>query len=235
MRNRAVFTIVQNEPVFLPLWLRYYGRYFEPCDIYVLDHDSIDRSTEGVDARYNLLGVHRDESFDHEWLKNTVAAFQTFLLHSYENVLFARSMSSSSRIRTPTRAWMTTSHDSETASPAVPASTSSTTRTKSRRSASMSPSWRNASTGTLLACSASRCWPRYRCRGVSDSTMKVGLSNGAKGGVGGADGFVCYDERSEGSSGDEPPASTESSETCSRPRTRISCSSTCTAWTTDTA
>lgn len=89
MRNRAVFTIVQNEPVFLPLWLRYYGRYFEPCDIYVLDHDSIDRSTEGVDARYNLLGVHRDESFDHEWLKNTVAAFQTFLLHSYENVLFA--------------------------------------------------------------------------------------------------------------------------------------------------
>ncbi len=89
MRKRAAFTIVQNEPVFLPLWLKYYGRYFHRTDLYVLDHDSDDGSTAGVEARCNLLRVHRDKSFDHTWLNGTVSAFQAFLLRSYERVLFA--------------------------------------------------------------------------------------------------------------------------------------------------
>src|SRR5580704_6832116 len=89
MRKRAAFTIVQNEPVFLPVWLQYYGRYFDRTDLYVLDHDSDDGSTAGVGERSNLLRVHRDKSFDHAWLAGTVAAFQAFLLRSYERVLFA--------------------------------------------------------------------------------------------------------------------------------------------------
>jgi hypothetical protein len=89
VRKRAAFTIVQNEPVFLPVWLQYYGRYFDRTDLYVLDHDSDDGSTAGVGERSNLLRVHRDKSFDHAWLAGTVAAFQAFLLRSYERVLFA--------------------------------------------------------------------------------------------------------------------------------------------------
>ncbi len=89
MRKRAAFTIVQNEAVFLPIWLNYYARYFDRTDLYVLDHDSDDGSTAGVETRCNLLRVHRDKSFDHQWLHDTVAAFQAFLLRSYERVLFA--------------------------------------------------------------------------------------------------------------------------------------------------
>lgn len=88
-RRKAVFTIVQNERRFLPLWLRYYGRDFDPEDIYVLDHDSTDGATEGLQGRCNVVAVHRDHSFDHMWLVGVVEDFQAFLLRSYEAVLFA--------------------------------------------------------------------------------------------------------------------------------------------------
>lgn len=88
-RSRAAFTIAQNEPRFLPLWLRHYGRHFDPADIYVLDHDSSDGSTEGLEGVCNVVPVHREESFDHMWLRGAVEDFQSFLLRSYETVLFA--------------------------------------------------------------------------------------------------------------------------------------------------
>jgi len=88
-RSRAAFTIVQNEAFFLPLWLDYYGRHFDAEDIYVLDHDSADGSTRGLDGRCNVVPVHRDKSFDHMWLRSTVEAFQRFLLTAYDSVLFA--------------------------------------------------------------------------------------------------------------------------------------------------
>jgi hypothetical protein len=88
MRAGAAFTIVQNEPFFLPLWLSYYGRYFDRSDLYVLDHDSDDGSTADVGSLCHLIRVHRDRSFDHKWLNATVRAFQAFLLQSYERVLF---------------------------------------------------------------------------------------------------------------------------------------------------
>ena len=37
-RAAAVFTIVREEAVFLPIWLRYYAAHFAPEDIYVLHH-----------------------------------------------------------------------------------------------------------------------------------------------------------------------------------------------------
>ena len=39
-KRRAAITIVHNEPVFLPIWLSYYSRFFAPEDIYVLDNDT---------------------------------------------------------------------------------------------------------------------------------------------------------------------------------------------------
>jgi hypothetical protein len=87
----AVFTIMQNEPVFLPLWLRHYGRHFAPADLYVLDHQSTDGSALEASRRCGarLVPVFREHSFDHDWLCQTVRLFQAFLLQSYRYVLFA--------------------------------------------------------------------------------------------------------------------------------------------------
>ena len=88
-RPRAAFTIAQNEPVMLPVWLDYYSRHFDADDPYVLGHDSTDGSTEGLAGRCRVVPVHRAGSFDHRWLRTTVESFQRFLLQSYETVLFA--------------------------------------------------------------------------------------------------------------------------------------------------
>ncbi len=88
-RAACAFTIVQNESHFLPLWLSYYGRHFDPCDLFVLDHQTTDQSTAGLEQRCQVIRVHRNVSFDHYWLKATVERFQRFLLKSYRAVLFA--------------------------------------------------------------------------------------------------------------------------------------------------
>jgi hypothetical protein len=45
-KRRAAITIVHNEPVFLPIWLSYYSRFFGPDDLYVIDNDTTDGSTD---------------------------------------------------------------------------------------------------------------------------------------------------------------------------------------------
>ena len=61
-RTRAAFTIVQNEPDWLPVWLRYYSRHFDARDLFVLDlHvdvDSLDTGMAGeldVQQRVNIV------------------------------------------------------------------------------------------------------------------------------------------------------------------------------------
>jgi hypothetical protein len=88
-RPACAFTIVQNESFFLPRWLDYYGRHFDAADLFVLDHQTTDGSTTGLEGRCQVIRVHRSMSFDHYWLKRTVERFQAFLLTSYETVLFA--------------------------------------------------------------------------------------------------------------------------------------------------
>ena len=90
----AIFTIVQNEPVRLPIWVDYYRAQLAASDLFVLNHDS---TGEGADVLsqlsanfgINAIPVHRRESFDHRWLAHTVQLFQRFLLNSYRVVLFA--------------------------------------------------------------------------------------------------------------------------------------------------
>jgi hypothetical protein len=89
----AIFTIVQNEPVWLPIWVDYYRTQIGASDLFVLNHDS---TGEGADvlsellAKFgiNVIPVHRRVSFDHRWLAHTVQLFQRFLLNSYRAVLF---------------------------------------------------------------------------------------------------------------------------------------------------
>jgi len=82
--TRALVTIVHNEPFFLPIWLDYYSRFFASDDIYVLDHDSNDGSTD-------IGGFHRipvsHEGVDHKWMLDTVTNLQHELQHRYDTVL----------------------------------------------------------------------------------------------------------------------------------------------------
>ena len=71
--SRAVFTMVYNEPVFLPIWLRYYSRFFAPDDIYVFDHQSTDGSTSG--GGFVRIPVTHD-TVDHTWMVGTLQAHQ---------------------------------------------------------------------------------------------------------------------------------------------------------------
>jgi hypothetical protein len=86
-RKCAVFTIVKNEKNFLPIWLKHYRKYFSDYDIYVLDHQSTDGSTEKLPVRVET--VNHDLSCDWHWVTNTIKEKQKELLKDYECVLFA--------------------------------------------------------------------------------------------------------------------------------------------------
>jgi hypothetical protein len=83
-RRRALVTIVHNEPVFLPLWLRYYSRFFRPRDIYVLDNESTDGSTLR-DGFVRIPAAH--DSVDHEWMASVIGELQHELIGRYDAVL----------------------------------------------------------------------------------------------------------------------------------------------------
>ena len=93
-KRLAAFTIAQNEDTFLEIWAKHYSAHIPKEDLYILNHNSTTESSlkvldkcrqEGI----NVIPVHRFESFNHEWLKNTVEFFQKFLLQNYQAVLFA--------------------------------------------------------------------------------------------------------------------------------------------------
>jgi hypothetical protein len=88
MKKKAcIFTIVKDEDYFLPIWLKYYSKYFDKQDIYVLDHNTIGDSTKNLNC--NIIKLENDEVFNHIWLNNTVKKFQVDLFENYEIVVFA--------------------------------------------------------------------------------------------------------------------------------------------------
>lgn len=83
----AVLTICRNEPGYLPIWLKYYRRYFAGEDIYILDNDSNDGSTSNLPV--NVIRVHSENYFDHNWLVSIVRNWTQHLLNDgYKYVLF---------------------------------------------------------------------------------------------------------------------------------------------------
>jgi Glycosyl transferase family 2 len=83
-RTRALITMVHNEPVFLPIWLGYYSRFFAPEDIYVFDHESDDGSTDRED--FVRIPV-RHNRVDHRWMVRKIQDLQHELLGRYDMVL----------------------------------------------------------------------------------------------------------------------------------------------------
>jgi len=82
----AVFTITHNERFMFPIWLRYYSRHFDSKDIFVLDHDTTDKSTSVPGFKINK--IHNPKGFDHAWMKSEVQKYQRELLKDYDVVLF---------------------------------------------------------------------------------------------------------------------------------------------------
>jgi reversibly glycosylated polypeptide / UDP-arabinopyranose mutase len=59
----AVLTITHNEKIMLPLWIRYYSRHVESKkDLYILDHNTNDGSTDNVPEGVVLLKLHGDQA-----------------------------------------------------------------------------------------------------------------------------------------------------------------------------
>ena len=99
-KRRAVLTIVRDEPVFFPIWLDYYSRFFDPDDIYVLDHETSDGSTGG-DGFVRVPVAH--ETVDHTWMVRTIEEHQHELLDRYDVVL----VTDVDEIVAPSPAWGT--------------------------------------------------------------------------------------------------------------------------------
>lgn len=85
----AIFTIVKNEYYFLPKWIQHYSKFFDKKDLYILDHESNDGSTDNLDV--NVKKIIYNLAFDHQWLVDTIQNFQKELLEKYECVIFAES------------------------------------------------------------------------------------------------------------------------------------------------
>jgi hypothetical protein len=83
-RSRAIITMVHNEPVFLPVWLRYYSRFFAPPDIYVFDNETSDGSTDR-DGFVRIPVEH--PTVDHTWMVRTIEGLQQELLDRYDVVV----------------------------------------------------------------------------------------------------------------------------------------------------
>jgi hypothetical protein len=84
-QSRAVMTIVRNEGVFLPIWLSYYSRFFRAGDIYVIDHQSTDGSTD-------IPGFVRipvsQPTYGVAWQRDVVQHYQHELIGRYDVVLY---------------------------------------------------------------------------------------------------------------------------------------------------
>jgi hypothetical protein len=76
--------MVHNEPVFLPLWLRYYSRFFAPGDMYVFDNDTTDGSTSR--GGFVRIPAERDR-VDAIWTRDTIQQLQHELIDRYDVVL----------------------------------------------------------------------------------------------------------------------------------------------------
>lgn len=88
MRNKkrhcAVVTMAKNESVFLPVWWHYYSQFFQPEDIYILDHETTDGSTSG-DGFVRIPVSH--PKVDWGWHRDMLQEQQHKLIEKYDMVL----------------------------------------------------------------------------------------------------------------------------------------------------
>lgn len=84
----AAFTTVYNESIFLPIWLKYYGRSLGAENLFVLDHGSTDGSTNGIEVTPTLR-LPRIGRQDEDERAIFISRFQAVLLQYYDVVIFS--------------------------------------------------------------------------------------------------------------------------------------------------
>ena len=83
----AAFTMTYNEPIFLPIWIAYYGREFGEENLFIIDHGSDDGSTEDIGNAHRIV-ISRDE-LDEGRRAKYVILFHEALLQEYDAVVFS--------------------------------------------------------------------------------------------------------------------------------------------------
>lgn len=81
MKDIAVFTLSKNENYFLPKWINYYSKFFDTADMYVLDHESDDGSTDNL--KVNVKKIYNNNTLDTAWGTQNVTEFAAELLKNY--------------------------------------------------------------------------------------------------------------------------------------------------------
>lgn len=92
MKDFAVFTIVRNEPFFLPIWCDYYSRQFGEENIFILDNSTSDDSVVNVKKRWTNISVGSvpsEEAMMYGWTTDVAREFQRVCLEKYRVVIFA--------------------------------------------------------------------------------------------------------------------------------------------------
>jgi hypothetical protein len=82
----AIVTMVYNERVNLPIWIRHYSAHCPGAALFVIDHGSDDGSTQGLPG-INLIPLPRTP-FDDQTRTEFVTDFQHALLRFYDIVIY---------------------------------------------------------------------------------------------------------------------------------------------------
>jgi hypothetical protein len=86
VRSVAIFTMVYNENVNLPIWMRHYRRIAPTARLFVIDHSSDDSSTDQLDGATRIW-LPRDK-FDERDRAFLVTSLQQGLLRYYDSVIY---------------------------------------------------------------------------------------------------------------------------------------------------
>jgi hypothetical protein len=81
----AALTFVFNEAINLPIWIKYYGKNFGERNLFVVDRESTDGSTDNL-GEVNKIIIPRD-AFDDKKKADFLSSMQNALLNYYEAVV----------------------------------------------------------------------------------------------------------------------------------------------------
>jgi len=90
-RKCAVFTMAHREEYFLPLWYKYYSKYFDDADMYVFNHKRKEQHTynDGTDGlTCNVEVLIEDSLYENYWMIRTLKDKQKGLLEQYEYIIY---------------------------------------------------------------------------------------------------------------------------------------------------
>lgn len=92
MRNAAAITMVNNETHFLPIWINHYLKYFEPQDLYVINHNPDIEFSKYLQTQknigINIVNAHNDKLWNEIWRRDVVNNLQHYLITSYKAVIY---------------------------------------------------------------------------------------------------------------------------------------------------